>query len=228
MWLIDVGANVGDTIAVVRSKVQVPIIAIEGDAATFRYLESNAALFPDVKRICTFLGEHTTRIRARSEKRGWNTTIIPDPSGTETLMIRTLDEVLQAEGLSALPVKLLKVDVEGFDTIVLRGALDTIRCHHPVLFFEYNRNNMKAIGEDGLPTLFSLRDLGYDRAGFFDHQGTLMAVSRLLQDEVVRSLHRYISAPRNLAGYYDICLFHEADSRLADTYFESEMALQEG
>lgn len=227
MWMIDVGANVGDTIAVVRARINNPIVAIEGDVATFQYLEKNASLFSDVTRICTFLGEKPSAIRARSEKRGWNTTIIPDPNGTETLTIQTLDDVLKSAGLFDRPFKLLKVDVEGFDTIVLRGAIETIQAHHPVIFFEYNRANMKEIGEDGLSTLLSLGAAGYDRAGFFDHKGTLLAVTRLSQADVISSLHRYVSAPRNLAGYYDICLFHQTDTRLAELYFEQEMELQE-
>jgi Methyltransferase FkbM domain len=57
--------------------------------------------------------------------------------------------------------KLVKIDAEGFDCSIIRGATNFLRDVHPVIHFEYNRENMHAIGEPGIDTLLLLSGLGY-------------------------------------------------------------------
>jgi len=114
------------------------------------------------------------------------------------------------------------VDVEGFDTIVLRGANAIIDKHKPVLFFEYNRENMKAIKEEGLSTVLSFSRYGYNKIAFFDHKGTLVLATEMKNAAEITYLHEYISSPKNLMGYYDICIFHEADTTVAADFLQQE------
>lgn len=222
MTVIDVGANVGDTIAVLKSAVDVPVIGIEGDETSFDYLQKNTAQFSDVKIIKTFLGEKSEDTKVSMEKTGWNNTIIPDAAGTEQISFKSLDDVIAGSGFDAAEIKLLKVDVEGFDTIVLRGATAIIDKHKPVLFFEYNRENMKAINEEGLSTVLSFSRFGYSKIAFFDHKGTLVLATEMKNAAEITYLHEYISSPKNLMGYYDICIFHEADTSVAADFLQQE------
>lgn len=222
MTLIDVGANVGDTIAVVKNVVDIPVIGIEGDEVTYSYLEKNSKSFSGVSIVKTFLGEKSEAKNVNFEKSGWNATIIPDAAGGKEVKFKSLDEVMQEGGFNDRQLKLLKVDVEGFDTIVLRGAGDIINKHKPVVFLEYNRQNMKAINEEGLPTLLSFAAAGYNKAAFFDHKGTLVLATSIQHTEEITYLHEYASSPRNLIGYYDICLFHEEDNDVAAKFLEME------
>lgn len=222
MTVIDVGANVGDTIAVLKSAVDVPVIGIEGDETSFNYLQKNTAQFSDVTIIKTFLGEKSEYTKVSMEKTGWNNTIIPDADGTEQISFKSLDDVIAGSGFETAEIKLLKVDVEGFDTIVLRGATAIIDKHKPVLFFEYNRENMKAINEEGLSTVLSFSRFGYNKIAFFDHKGTLVLATEMKNAEEITYLHEYISSPKNLMGYYDICIFHEADTAVATDFLQQE------
>lgn len=222
MTVIDVGANVGDTIAVLKSAVDLPVIAVEGDDVSYSYLERNTVQFSNITLIKTYLGEHSGDEKVSMEKSGWNTTLIPNASGEKQISFKTLDEVIATNGLNQKELKLLKVDVEGFDTIVLRGATRIIQQHKPVLFFEYNRANMIAIKEDGLSTIFSFRNYGYQKIAFFDHKGTLLLATDLQNEEVVTYLHEYASSKNNLIGYYDICIFHETDTAVADAFLKHE------
>ena len=174
MTVIDVGANVGDTVAVLKSVVDIPVIAVEGDEVCCTYLEKNICQFQNVYIIKKFLGEKSHNAKVNLENTGWNTTIIPGESGNKEVSFSTLDEVFVSAGFSTHQVKLLKVDVEGFDTIVLRGAIEIIQEYKPVLFFEYNRRNMKVIKEDGLSTILSFANSGYSKIIFFDHKGNLV------------------------------------------------------
>lgn len=222
MTVIDVGANVGDTIAVLKSAVEVPVIGIEGDDTSYNYLQKNTEQFKNVKIIKTFLGEKSENTKVSMEKTGWNNTIIPDAAGTEQISFKSLDDVISETGLDNAEIKLLKVDVEGFDTIVLRGATAIIDKYKPVLFFEYNRDNMKAINEEGLPTVLSFGKYGYNKIAFFDHKGTLILATEMKNTEEITYLHEYISSPKNLMGYYDICIFHEADTNVAADFLQQE------
>ena len=114
------------------------------------------------------------------------------------------------------------MDVEGFDTIVLRGATEIIVKHQPVLFFEYNRQNMKAINEDGLSTVLSFAKYGYNKIIFFDHKGNLVLATSMQNEEVVTYMHDYISSPKNLMGYYDIAIFHNQDDAIAEEFLLGE------
>lgn len=222
MTVIDVGANVGDTIAVLKSVIDLPVIAVEGDDVSYSFLEKNSQQFSNIYLIKTYLGEHSRVEKVSIEKSGWNTTLIPDDAGEKQISFKTLDEVIALNGLNLKEIKLLKVDVEGFDTIVLRGATGIIQQHKPVLFFEYNRANMIAIKEDGLSTIFSFRNYGYQKIAFFDHKGTLLLATDLLNEEVVTYLHDYASSKNNLVGYFDICIFHETDTTVADEFLKHE------
>ena len=222
MSVIDVGANVGDTIAVLKSAVDVPVIAVEGDEVCCEYLEKNIRQFQQVHIIKKFLGDKSHTVNVNLENPGWNTTIIPGESGNKQVSFSTLDEVFISAGFSAHQVKLLKVDVEGFDTIVLRGATEIIHEHKPVLFFEYNRKNMKVIKEDGLSTILSFEKLGYFKIIFFDHKGNLVLATDMENSEVVTYMHNYISSDKNLLAYYDICIFHKTDTEIAEEFLTGE------
>lgn len=222
MTVIDVGANVGDTIAVLKSAIDLPVIAVEGDDVCFQFLQKNSQQFQHVSLIKSYLGERSQSVNVNLRHAGWNTTIIPEETGNRQIIFNTLDEIITSGGFAERQLKLLKVDVEGFDTIVLRGATEIIQQHKPVLFFEYNRKNMKVINEDGLSTILSFEKSGYDKIIFFDHKGNLVLATGMQNTGVITYMHNYISSEKNLLAYYDICIFHKADTETADAFLAQE------
>lgn len=220
--MIDVGANVGDTIAIVKTFVDIPVIGVEGDETTYSFLEKNLTQFNNVNIIKQFLGEETRTIKANLEKDGWNGTIVPSDTSTQSLELKTLDETINERGFNNLNLKLLKVDVEGFDTIVLRGATSILKKHQPVLYFEYNRENMNAIKEDGISTLLSLKNFGYQQIIFFDNKNKYILDTNLNNTELITQLHHYADGINGMIPYFDICIFSEKDEDLFNVFLESE------
>lgn len=222
LTVLDIGANVGDTIAVIKSAVDIPIIGVEGDAISYGFLEKNTAQFQQVTIIKEFLGEKSQTLQVALEKGGWNTTLVPSETSGNQLTLKTLDEVLAEHRLSNLTLKLLKVDTEGFDTIILRGAFALIQRHKPVLYFEYNKSNMDAIKEDGLSTLLSLEKYGYRKVLFFDNRGRYMLTAPITNQTLIKELHYYADESNSEIVYYDLCLFHEEDEDLATIFLQGE------
>ncbi len=223
--VIDIGANMGDTIAIIKSAIDIPVIGIEGDDIAYSFLEKNTSQFRDVFPVKEFLGEKTETISVALEKSGWNTTIIPSEKSDKKITLKTLDEILEEPRFSSRTLKLLKIDTEGFDTIIIRGATEMIQKYQPVIYFEYNRSNMEAIGEDGLSTLLSLEKYGYDSIIFFDNKGRYLLTAPFSQRELIRELHNYSDEHKSGIAYFDICLFHQNDADIEKKFLDSEWEL---
>jgi FkbM family methyltransferase len=209
--VIDIGANVGDTVAVIKTAIDVPVIGIEGDNVSYQFLERNTKQFENVLILKQFLGDKKQTLQVELEKSGWNTTLIPTEGKGQELTLLTLDEVLEQQKLSSREIKVLKVDCEGFDTIILRGATGLIQSQKPAIFFEYNKTSMEAIHEDGLSTLLSLEKCGYRSVLFFDNYGRYMLTAPINDHALIKQLHNYSEDGVSQVGYYDVCLFHESD-----------------
>ncbi len=223
LTVIDIGANVGDTIAIIKTAIELPVIGIEGDQIAYQFLEKNTAQFQNITLLKEFLGEKKETIQVSLEKSGWNTTIVPSSESGEVVHLKTLDEVLLENKLQTKTLKLLKIDTEGFDTIILRGALDLIANQHPVVYFEYNRSNMDAIKEDGLSTLFSLEKYGYQSVIFFDNKGRYIITLGIHQKDLITEMHNYADEHKSGIAYFDICLFHSSDSDISQQFIEQEL-----
>ncbi len=223
LTVIDIGANVGDTIAIIKSAIDLPVIGVEGDNTSYRFLEKNIKQFQNITIINQFLGETKENRPVTFEKSGWNTTILLPEQSDQSINLKSLDEVLTEKGLTHKTLKLLKIDTEGFDTIILRGAKKLINEQHPVIYIEFNKNNMEAIKEDGLSTLFSLQEAGYHSVIFFDNHGRYLTTLDIQQHDTIRQLYNYSDETNSCILYYDLCLFHETDTELSRSFVNGEL-----
>lgn len=215
--VIDVGANAGDTAALIKSvNKNIPVICVEGDISIFHYLQGNAKQFSDIEIYNNYLGEKVESIKVNIEKKGWNSTVIKHADGEIAVSLITLDTLLSEKAPKEIQkFKFIKIDTEGFDTIILRGALNYIRTTKPIIYFEYNRENMKAINEDGLSTLEILEQIGYTHCLFFDDRGRYILNTSLSDHTLIKNLHDYANGKDGLIYYYNICLLHNNDSDIA-------------
>ncbi len=221
--VLDIGANVGDTMAIVRSSADVPIICIEGDETCYKVLCKNASLFDNITIFKLFLGERTETKDFIFNKVGWNTTLIPseDISETKSIELTSLDEFVKKIDQKN-NIKLVKIDTEGFDTKIIRGGLDFFEKVKPVIQFEYNRDNMHDINEDGLSALYRLKEIGYDRILFYESGGRFMFSTLLTNESIIKQMHNYADGCNSSMYYLDLCLFHKDDNELAENFIAIE------
>ena len=64
-----------------------------------------------------------------------------EAKGTETVVLRRLDAVLQDDPLARIDV--MKLDVEGAELRVLRGAISTIEHYRPYILFEVSEKSLR-------------------------------------------------------------------------------------
>ena len=223
-WIIDVGANIGDSIALIRSEhCNNPICAVEGDRNYFAILKRNMdEMFPDVQLKNVFLGETKKIIRSELVAEGGTLNIKQDSNTGNPVEIVTLDELVAAANMQ--DIKLIKVDTDGFDFMILRGAGQTIDAQKPVLFLEYDDKFLRQNNEDGLATLKALQNKGYDRIMYYDNFGRFLTSGRLGEMEFIEDMYLYIKDRKGAFPYFDLCIFHNSDETLADKVIAGERA----
>lgn len=226
--MLDVGANIGDTVAFVRSKSYFPIACIEGDARFFEILKMNLANFKDVQAFRCVLGETSGMVNASLEKNAGSleTARIHNAAnfGKEGMLnVITLDSFLETDSRFKTS-KLLKIDTDGYDLKIIRGGLDYIKQTKPVLFFEYDTVFLAEQKDDGISTLRMLENLGYKDMMFYDNSGKFILSAELSNHLLVDQMNNLIDKNyRTPFPFYDIVLFHAEDGDIAETFIRDEM-----
>jgi FkbM family methyltransferase len=186
--IVDVGANVGDTLAAMAAAApQASYLCVEPDPAFFACLERNIerlrAALPGlaVHARQALVGQQVER--ASLAGSGGTAHARPDAAGIASV---TLDALVAAAGLP--PVALLKSDVDGFDFDVLASAERLLAADRPLLFFE--AQPLDAAQLAGFERLLGrLPAIGYTRYAVFDNFGQLLG--RTGDATLVAQLVRY-------------------------------------
>lgn len=82
----------------------------------------------------------------------------------------------------------LKIDVEGHEIAVLKGARNTLEEFTPLLFLEVHNQMIVASGQDITPSLAQLRELGYDT---YLSNGKLVGAAAIVREPIVRIVARH-------------------------------------
>lgn len=213
-WAVDVGANVGDTLAILRSRTKMPILCVEGDTHCFGLLQENARQFDNVQLLNAFLSNESGSERIQTEREGWNTTLVKSqhPDRGREIKFETLDEVTARLKCQSL-VKLLKVDTEGYDMRIVQGAKNILSTARPVLTWEMNKENIAVLGDDVGAHFDYLTGLGYRRFFIFDPDGKPICILGATDRLPFLSLYEY-SGPAQGICYFDVWAFHQDDEQL--------------
>ncbi|MEO8149871.1 MAG: FkbM family methyltransferase [Bacteroidia bacterium] len=85
----------------------------------------------------------------------------PNPNpGKITINALTLDQYVSQHQIKNM--HLIKIDVEGFETNVLRGAMQTLTNFKPILYIELSDQNLKRAGSSSIELIKLLQQHQYD------------------------------------------------------------------
>ena len=213
MTFIDIGANIGDTVALLREKADFPILCIEGDPYYFNLLKMNMKALSNVALEEVLIAESDSHISARLETQK-GTAHLVKAEGSPTIRTARLGSVLKSQTQFAW-AKMLKIDTDGFDGIIIRACGDYLQAAKPVLFFEYDPYFLQMQKDDGISIFKFLLDLGYEDALLYDNQGALSGTLELRDAKAAQAIHAKSSGFKG-EFYYDICAFHQEDRDLFD------------
>jgi FkbM family methyltransferase len=235
--MLDVGANVGDSAAIIRSQgVRNRIIAVEGVEVFYTVLARNAELLGNVTPVLGLVGvaQDPTAVNVRVYPGG-NAVVCDSaedggmpadslPAGDAAFA--TLEQVVEQHAPGS-KVKLLKTDIEGYDLPVLSGSTGFLATHRPIVYLELHVSTAdeKSKRVSWRDLWRKLRELGYERALYWYNSDDFLCMLDLGRDEsVIDDIHEYF---RNRAGrlYLDVCLVHGEDAPIAHEIHAGEKAL---
>jgi FkbM family methyltransferase len=164
---IDVGANFGVYTLVASKLVGAAgnVFALEPAAQSFAILRQNIALNHSANVRSFQVALTQTRGKAWLY-HGWDpvgNSLGMDPlcgNQGEEVQTESLDSLLEENGIDRVDV--IKVDVEGAEELVLRGATKTLITNRPVIIFEYNPGCSARLSLSPYGARDLLESLGYE------------------------------------------------------------------
>jgi FkbM family methyltransferase len=227
--VIDIGANIGDTaVLLARFAPGCSVLCVEGDSRYMDDLTENVAQVRGVTIAQTFLGDHTGP--ARGDVVAAHGTGHITLGGEHVMQLRTLDDLLSDHPAFARP-DVIKIDTDGFDPAIMRGARRTLSTAKPVVFYEWHPTLYEIAGENDTSHAEFLMSLGYTGFSFFTNKGELLIHLRNPTRELLLGLASYSRVRRernNEDWFFDIAAFpaerSDAWERLWNQYSKIEHA----
>ena len=186
-----VGSNIGDTLAALCDvRPEFTYLNFEADSDFFTILDLNSKLIREISNthivnVCCFVGKDA-KVNSLIGEGGTKHAVLAKSGELNEISLVSLD--------SALPnylngrLKLLIIDVDGFDWDVLNSAKSSIQKDKPVIFFELYTSDEETLFRY-ITSIKNLENLGY-QFSIFDNFGNLM--TEQVGHETVESLARYV------------------------------------
>jgi FkbM family methyltransferase len=166
---VDVGANIG-WYSLVMSKVMPPtcrIYAFEPDQLNSEILRQNRDLnrCSNLEIITKALGEESGRatLFLYPDKNRGRHSMIPLGGNDEqrTIEVVSLDDYFKEQGVDVTKIKLLKIDIEGFEYPALLGAKMALQ-NIPNVLMEYSPEYMEKGGFEPLKLIELMEELNFN------------------------------------------------------------------
>lgn len=166
---IDIGANIGQTSLNLSKKLgTIPhtVLAFEPFPSTFNKLETNIRLnsFSSIKIFNVALGNEkkTIEMEMSCPTNSGGYKISPKNSSFKDQLVQVnqekLDDYYSLEDL----INFIKIDVEGYEMEVLKGAEQIIKKHKPVLVIELNDKSLINQNSSAKQVCQFIKNLGYE------------------------------------------------------------------
>ncbi len=182
--VVDVGAYIGNHTLFYANVCKARVVAFEPNPEAFRTLTTNIelnALTKSVTAICAGAGDTPGQAELVHPAKGNAGMCKLKPQSTGDVEVVRLDD--QA---SIVAPSLIKIDVEGMECDVLRGAKKTITTHHPLLYIECARSSHFA------QVSALLTDWGYSPLALFNATATICFAHRASVTSVINEQIGYL------------------------------------
>ena len=192
-FIIDIGANCGDTVAALIKHTVSDVLCVEPVPAYFGLLEKNLSIMGREfrERIITFnafVGCEEKNWTYKTE-HGTAHMVEAGKINKDDIPTYSLPNVLQTNGISDNQISLIKVDTDGYDADCIMSMGNALKEINPPIFWEnYIENDEQLKSYNSL--MDYLADSGYTTYYVFDNFGNYM-----LETDVdgVKNINAYIN-----------------------------------
>lgn len=157
---VDVGANIGNHSLFFAEHFE-HVVSLEPNPRVFELLCFNSKLRDNIQPLNIGASDVSGEMALSFDPGNWGhghlVGGLRDQSNSVSVLVKRLDEL---EELASLQVGLIKVDVEGHELRVLKGAIKLLTRFRPVVLFEqHSRDIFRGSSE----VIDFLRAIGYER-----------------------------------------------------------------
>lgn len=164
--LIDVGTNIGQT-AMTFSKIgggNSIVYGFEPDLVNYSKAIENLKInsFANIHLLNIGLGSKPGKLHLKintPSNRGGSRIDQTASANSFEIPIETLDNIIEQKKITK--IDLIKIDVEGFELEVIKGAKEVLKKHKPKLFIEVDDNNLKEQNTSAKELIEYLLTFGY-------------------------------------------------------------------
>jgi FkbM family methyltransferase len=207
---IDIGANIGDTVAFWRGVGNFPVLAVEPSELYLRLLRLNASALGDVTVHAGLIGESDAEEELRIEERRGTARAVKGGTPQTVMRLTTLIATYPA----FQNAKLLKIDTDGSDGEIILGGCEWIAAAKPAVFFEFSPVLAAAGRQPLLEAVDALLSIGYGPLLFYDNAGEFALMVDASERDRIEELHAHALAWGE-ERYWDIAAFHSEDEDAA-------------
>lgn len=179
-------------------------LAIEGEAEFFPLLKENTINY-NVYYENVFLTDNE-KSNYRNIITNGTGSLIEDNSNEVNIM--TLDKLMKTKYHGFL-ADIIKIDTDGFDFKVIRGAKDYIMNTKPMIFFEWFKEELNVQGEDEISIFHNLENMGYRDIILFDNFGNKILSLTSGDIKILKDMADYTNNKDRIIYYYDILAIHK-------------------
>ena len=221
LTMIDVGANIGDTVSLITDEVNGKFLCIEAEESYFQLLLMNTKNIPNITCSKSLMSDNCDTINSELVTKSGTAHISESVSFENKNLERTItvDKLLEKYP-EFLAANLVKVDKDGYDYKVIRGSKGLFERTRPILFFELAPKYLINIGkEDPISIFKDLLIWGYTSVLVYDNFGIPLAFIDMADKEIISQLLSYAILKNS---YYDVLVFHESHKELAIEFDQME------
>lgn len=219
--IIDIGANVGDTAAILAEHCPNPLLLVEASDFFHGYLVRNLEKIGNPTSIRKVLVADGSPITGELFHWG-GTAEWKESAGAASTPTERLGD------LTSDPVAMVKTDTDGHDFKILQSGIDWLAERKPVVLFESRIQN-PADFSDLVTLIGDMHEAGYQGFVIWDDAGIhLLSTTDHL---AVIDVHRYLlkcleKRTKRSISNYDVACFHACDDdvfrKVSDSYRTGE------
>ena len=198
--LVDVGANIGDTVIACRLEPGDTAFSIEPNPEYWPYLQLNLNLCKGRTLSAQSLVGCVDRIMRVSATTSQGTACYTSKESGECVQVRTIPSLMSEANMEHC--NFLKIDTDGHDFDCLRGAVPILQHSHPAVLFEADCFLNENYGKELVSIVSMLIEMRYNLFILYTNDGHLFGFHTSESREELYKAAFYQTCSKKL--YFDI------------------------